>query len=485
MSHLFNRRRALTIGAAALSTPLLLQGCVSRPAPSPKIADITVTGPVQGGSKGWIYRAPVLDLEKLGYVMEEYIVSGTANSYQLTEGTEASFDGTWDTEIADQQPFTTRFFILRPADPDKYNGVLLAHWQNVSAGFENGFPSGDEIFDGYAWMGISAQYIGIYGTPRTEPFSLREWDPERYGALSHPGDAYSYDIFAKAVSGALNSSSRGEAGPLGNLKTESVIALGGSQSALRLASYINIAHQHDQIFDGFLLLAHFGLALPAKELTLAELFDRENGGKHAHWSQINDRGDVPVMVIDTQAEALTNFPARQPDTDSFRFWEIAGAPHTPPSTITQKDLSLQRDGIPGGPAMKRNIVEWDYVKDAGIRDLAKWIRTGEAPPKFDRLQISMTENGPAYQTDSAGNVLGGIRPPEVAAAVGTHTAGLPQPNLLGTSTLFSEAEMIELHGNRENFLGKWNAAVDTLVSSGLILPGHDGPIRARATEFWP
>ena len=88
-----------------------------------------------------------------------------------------------------------------------------------------------------------------------------------------------------------------------------------------------------------------------------------------------------------------NVPARQPDTDSFRFWEIAGAPHTPPSTITQKRLSLERDGIPDGPEAKRNIVEWDYVKDAGIRDLTKWIRTGEAPPKVERLEIVMTDKG--------------------------------------------------------------------------------------------
>tara|TARA_R110001606_G_scaffold84767_2_gene192605 strand:- start:1098 stop:2555 length:1458 start_codon:yes stop_codon:yes gene_type:complete len=485
MSFLLSRRHALGTGLAALSASLLMTSCISPPAARADSPTISVSGPIEGGSKGWIYRSPVLDLDELGYVMEEYFVSGTANSFELMPGSEANFDGDWDTRIADQRPFTTRVFILRPADPRKYNGVLLAHWQNVSAGFENGFPSGDEIFSGYAWMGISAQYVGIYGTPKTEALSLRQWDPVRYGLLEHPGDAYSYDIFAKAVSGALAKSEEGPGGPLGDLKTETIIAVGGSQSALRLASYINIAKPHEKVFDGFLLLAHFGLTLPAKELSLPEVFDTAGGGRHAHWSQINDRGDVPVLVIDTQAEALMNVPARQPDTDSFRFWEIAGAPHTPPSTITQKRLSLERDGIPDGPEAKRNIVEWDYVKDAGIRDLTKWIRTGEAPPKVERLEIVMTDKGPAYKMDANGNVLGGIRPPEVAAAVGKHTAGLPQPNLLGTSQLFSKEKLTELYGNREIFLAKWNAAVDELVARGFVLPGADGPIRDRASQYWP
>lgn len=479
----FSRRHILKLGSASLLPLLPLVGCASGQGAIEATAGSVVSGPIQGGDKGWVYRSPVLDLDKLGYVIEEFFVSGTAHSYKMAEGAEATFDGDWRTTPATASPFTTRIFVLRPADPAKYNGVLLAHWQNVSAGYENGYPTGDEIFNGYAWMAVSAQYNGIYGTPQTEEYSLKKWDSARYGSLSHPGDAYSYDIYAQAVSAALTRSAAGPGGPLGDLKTDKVIAMGGSQSAWRLATYINAVHQHQEIFDGFLLLAHFGVAMPPTEMTIPELLDAANGGRDAHSVQINDRGDVPVMVLNSQAESLTNFAARQSDTDTFRFWEVAGAPHTPPSTIVMKELSLERDGIPSNSAPDdQNIVEWDYTKDAAIRDMAKWVKAGDAPPRFEPISIRMTEDGPAYETDKAQNVVGGIRPPEVAAAVGRHTAG--RPVLLGTTKLFSREEMIELHGSREQFFVSWNAAVDELLKAGLIAPGKDVAIRARAEEFW-
>lgn len=474
------------IGAVLTTAILVTAGACAKP--SAGLVDemgATVAGPITGGSKGWIYRSPLLDLEALGYVIEEYFVSGSAHSYQFAEGAEARFDGVWSTEFDETAPFTTRIFVLRPSDPQDYNGVLLAHWQNVSAGYENGWPSGDEIFSGYAWMAVSAQYNGIYGTPASRPYSLVEWDAERYGSLEHPGDAFSYDIFAQSVSAALRVSQKGAGGPLADLETEAVIAVGGSQSALRLASYINAAHQHDHLFDGFLLLAHFGIASPLDELSLPELFDAVNGGANAYWSHINAPDDAPVLVIDTQAESLTHYTARQPDNESYRLWEIAGAPHTPPSTIGAKMRASERDGIDDKAPAGRNVVEWDYVKDAGIRYIARWAKTGEAPPAFERIEIDATSGRPQYVLDEFGNVMGGIRLPELEAVTGTHSAGWPQSNLLGSSELFNVARMLEIHGSREAFLDKWNTAIEELLSAGLILSTQAVAISERAQDYWP
>lgn len=481
-----NRRKTLHVSAAGIALSLLLAACSAATTVTEvgsANASTSVIGPLTGGEKGWIYRAPVVDLEARGYIMEEFLVSGTADSYKFAAGTEASFDGIWKTETYEQAAFTTRIYVLRPANAEDYNGTLLAHWQNVSAGYENGWPTGEEFFSGYAWIAVSAQYQGIYGRPGTEDFALVNWDKERYGSLVHPGDAFSYDIFADSVAAALENSAAGDAGPLGDLQTDTVIAVGGSQSALRLATYINAARQHNQVFDGFMLLAHFGIASPLKELSLPELFDMANGGLNAHWSQINDDGDVRIMVIDTQAEALTNFPARQPDSDTFRAWEIAGAPHTPPSTIVMKTLAQQRDGIPPDAEPDRNIVEWDYVKEAGIRYLNDWIKTGSPPPEFDPIEVEMTARGPRYVKDEFGNVLGGIRLPEVALPVGSHTAG--RTALLGESDLFTEDQLAERFGNREAYLEAWSNAVDALETAGLLHSHQTADIKARGSEFWP
>ena len=57
-------------------------------------------------------------------------------------------------------------------------------------------------------MGVSAQAGGVQGSGPTvagvAPGGLKAADPERYGTLDHPGDAFSYDIFTqvgRAVAG--------------------------------------------------------------------------------------------------------------------------------------------------------------------------------------------------------------------------------------------------------------------------------------------
>jgi hypothetical protein len=56
------------------------------------------------------------------------------------------------------------------------------------------FLSGTLLRAGYAWGGVSTQKVGI-----DAPLGLRAWDSARYGGLTHPGDAYSYDIFSQAA----------------------------------------------------------------------------------------------------------------------------------------------------------------------------------------------------------------------------------------------------------------------------------------------
>jgi len=40
------------------------------------------------------------------------------------------------------------------------------------------------LLSGYGWVGVSAQAVGV----QLSPFSLKAWDPARYGSLAHPGD---------------------------------------------------------------------------------------------------------------------------------------------------------------------------------------------------------------------------------------------------------------------------------------------------------
>ena len=92
--------------------------------------------------------------------------------------------------------FTTRVVVLRPSDPAKFISTLLVEWLNVTAGQDT--PADwmvahrEMIRKGYAWVGVSAQKVGVEGghAIMSQGVPFKKANPARYGALSHPGDAY-------------------------------------------------------------------------------------------------------------------------------------------------------------------------------------------------------------------------------------------------------------------------------------------------------
>jgi len=162
-----------------------------------------VSGPVTNG-KGQIFGSPMESLDGRGFVTAEYFLEGTAVSYAATEGSELGLDGLWDVEPADEASYKTRAYVVRPADSAKFNGIVLVNWQNVTIGADFGMPDSEQLQRGYAWVGITTQRVAHEGQPSLgdglpATIGLRQWDPERYGSLHHPGDAFSYDIFSQGT----------------------------------------------------------------------------------------------------------------------------------------------------------------------------------------------------------------------------------------------------------------------------------------------
>ncbi|MFE3700072.1 alpha/beta hydrolase domain-containing protein [Nocardia tengchongensis] len=63
-------------------------------------------------------------LSDVGYVAEEYFLSGTAGSYRLTGS--AGDDGEWETVPDGVAPFTTRLVVYRPVEG--YRGTAVVEW---------------------------------------------------------------------------------------------------------------------------------------------------------------------------------------------------------------------------------------------------------------------------------------------------------------------------------------------------------------------
>ena len=285
----------------------------------------TVQGPITG--PGTPFQAGYISDQALtaaGYEAQEYFVSGTAMSYRAVNDLPAN--GMWEVEPAESAPYKTRILVYRPVDPATFNGTVVMEWFNVSGGLEAApdctAMHNELLRRGYAWIGVSAQYGGVEGGGASLAIAnmpLKTVDPKRYGSLHHPGDNYSYDIFSQVANAIRNP---GNVNPLAGYHVERILAVGESQSAFRLTTYINAIHPHVQLFDGFLVHSRGGDAAPLRDDTGDDIGD---------FSAVKLRTDLntPILILETETDLFTlgYYAARQDDTDNIRLWEMAGTAH--------------------------------------------------------------------------------------------------------------------------------------------------------------
>ena len=202
-----------------------------------------VTGPVEGGSHGWAFGGPTVDFEQYGFRVDEFFLEGTAVRYRLQDGTSPSRDGKWAAEPCESAPFKTRFVVYRPTDPARFNGTVIVSWNNVSAGYDLFGGDSREILEGgYAFVGVTPQRVGVHGIA---PMNLRA---SSTGTRSATARCRSRATTTRSTSSPrppapwAATAPRGEIDPMGGLDVQRVIAMGASQSAGRLGTYVNAIH---------------------------------------------------------------------------------------------------------------------------------------------------------------------------------------------------------------------------------------------------
>ncbi len=386
----------------------------------------TVTGPITGGRHGWSFGRPLADLDRCGYVECEYFLEGSATRYTPAAGTSLGRDGRWQVEAVETRPYKTRIVVLRPADAASFNGTVVVSWNNVSAGYD--LYSGDslEILEGgYAFVGVTTQRVGIHGLPPT-PLGLAEWDPDRYGSLSIPGDDYSFDIFTQAARVIGRERSRTPVDPLGGLEVRHLVAQGGSQSAGRLATYINAVHPLAEAFDAYLLTIYFGSGsgVEVGDFVIDLASPTLNRGAALRGSNLlRDDIDALVMVVNSELEAIACYDVRQPDTDRFRYWEAAGTCHVSVQGVNARRPKFERDfgsELQMPVATGINEVPMLPLFDTAIHHLHSWLNGGPPPPTQPR--ISFAGDPPEIVRDEHGLAVGGIRLPQVDVPVAQNSA---------------------------------------------------------------
>lgn len=485
------RWRALV--AAAVAIPCLLgvaaapalAGSARGPHPRPSAANPSVTGPVTGGKGAIVLATTAFDLRSVGYTQSEFFLSGQASSY--APAAPLGPDGRWRVAPATSAPYTTRIVVYRPANPARFNGTVVVEWLNVSGGVDAApdwlYIHDELIREGFAWVGVSAQAVGVAADKAA--------DPVRYAALSHPGDSYSYDMFSQAGQAVRDSA----ATILGGLRPRRVLAEGESQSAFRLTTYIDAVQPLAHEYDGFLVHSRGAGSAPLSQAPQASiptprvvLFRRDLG--------------VPVLAAETETDLLLlgYLADQQADSRGFRLWELAGTSHADDYLINISGsdngsvaaarqafdamLDPPSSSLAGTCARPVNTGEEHYVLDAAQFWLNRWVRTGEAPPHAARLRVNTASTPPSFVLDANGNVEGGVRTPAVDVPVAT-LSGLGQSGtsfcfLFGTTTPFSAAKLAALYPSHARFVLRWIRDTIARTRDGFIRPADAVELIAAA-----
>ena len=445
-----------------------------------------VEGPITGGVHGWPFARPLFDLSEHGYVEEEFFLTGDATTYRQAPGSEWGRDGRWTPEPSGLVPFRTRILVYRPADPERFNGTVVVSWNNVTAGYELFGGESPEVFDGgYAFVGATVQHVGVHGFPSNSQ-GLAAWDPERYGTLNIPTDDASYDIFTQVARVVGPTRAGGGVDPLAGLAVRKVIALGASQSAARLATYINAIHPIERTFDGYFLQIYFGAGSPI-EVGDGIININEPPKEGAPVSRaglgganiIREDFDVPVMVVNSELEAISCVGVRQADTDRFRYWECAATSHGSFQASVTRAQKYERDFALPAPLLEgMNRVPLTPLFDAALHHLKRWVDGGDRPPS--QPLIDFVGDPPEVVRDSHGIATGGVRYPQAEVPIAQNSAIPLGPGILlllrGSSVPFDAATLDALYADESAYVERFTAAARAAEKAGVLLPRDVEPL---------
>jgi hypothetical protein len=449
--------RAAPARAAATSVPEVIGPVPSTAAPGDP-------------SHNYIFYSTPMDLAKVGYEEQEYFIRGVATRYKTLNPNAAQPIG--------ESQYETRIVVRRPMNPQRFGGVVVVDWQNVTAGHDidtEWGASGDFfVRHGWVWVGASVQRVGVNGatTGATANLGLKEWSPTRYGPLDLTDggtvldDSQSYDVYTQIARLVKQGPSSGP-NPFAGLAVRDVYAGGVSQSASFLIRYYNGIQATAGAYDGFLV--GLGGGVP--------------------------RADVgtKLMKVYTETDVLLlgQAAARVPDSATIHTWEVAGGSHVPASAVSPDptDFRATLGGIQTrefGPAPPVDCVNpgpsdvevW-AVFHAAYAALDRWVTQGVPPATAQPIEVSSLGPPVTVVRDANGIALGGIRLPKVTVPVALDNgangpASLTNPLslfcvLYGTHVPFDQAKLASLYSTHGSYVSKVAKAVQDVVAQGFLL----------------
>lgn len=453
------RRQAIALGLTAGTAALLPRVAFAATRAAPKLRALP-----DAKAQGVL----VWNVEGLGYVAEEYIMSGEADVLQSVSMADAvdmsKRDGAADFANRDftrkvvsaNQPYATRVIVYRPANWAKFSGNVVIEVLHPGGG-------GKSIVWGHSHELLARRgdaYIGVQ-PPLTLP-GLLQVAPARYAGLtsSHPTQLWDAVIDAATLS-------RAPGGLLPGGKVQHQVLTGYSYTGVVCANFANFHHARARTPNGRPLIDGY---LPMACATFVQPLD------------------VPVMRLNTQSEynGTGGIAARTPDRDDAkgraRHYELAGASHVtidrpfarakPPKITVPEAAGLPKfspeacyASFPAGST--QNDYPVHLVVDAMLANMFDWIAKGIAPP---RAPLIDTDAAGATRLDADGNAIGGLRLPPVSVPVAAYGVGTGGCRNFGYTAPFTDVRKQALHGNHAAYVARVRAAAEALVAQRLLLP---------------
>ncbi len=454
----------------------------------------TVTGPIKVTANSYPFGAAnhlkvPMDLSKLGYVEEEFTVSGKANVYNWVYDLAKGAYGPAVVQSTDA-PYATRILVRRPANRARFSGNVMVeilnptNWFDLEIGWA--FTHDQLLLNGDAWVGITIKPIAIN--------ALQTFDPVRYASLAmlnplplsdprncatvaadssrYTENGLAWDVISQV--GALLKSSV-SANPLQKYKVKHLYGFGYSQAGGYLQTYINTIHPLDVQANGKALYDGYIIGTFAGMIPINQCFPELPGVYAAQLTQTDPRWfifgvGVPVFRVMTQSEYFQAITLRRPDGDTFpdlyRYYEVAGAAHATPTELdfgpTAADIAKAGRPYPETGCymgLPRSRFPVGMIFDGAWANLDLWVRKGIAPPHADVLAVNpaIPAGYPPTLLDPFGNAIGGVRTPYVDVPISTWFVNSPGDlicNLSGFEIPFDAATLQFLYPTHSDYVQK-------------------------------
>ena len=423
------------------------------------------------------------DVTQFGYQENEYLFDGTAKTYPPAALPPA--------------PYRSRMIVWTPMDRSRFNGTTVVEWAQVSdfgqfeLTVELNYQAPMLEEEGFAFVLVSAEERGVcdQSANRCTTTSLKGADPERYGSLEHPGDAYSFDIFSQALQAIKHPTG---IAPLGELETRIVIAEGFQRSVDKyfpigapvspsppspfsiygpLNDYLaNGADDEARLADAFLIDA----AAPAVEPA---------------------RYRVPTLHH-LDESAIRRTPT--PDRANHVTWEIAGAPHAdrwsggridipspdpPAQKLTRAEELARRDMLdnfgqepdPAGAicapgARTGTMFQRRFTLNAALVALRTWADTDvRAPAALPIERVGPVPDSPTKKLsrDLDGNAIGGLRSPIIQVPVAAYNGEACIS--AGTMTSLPPERLAQLYPTHKSYVRQLLTATNEGVAKRFLV----------------